>query len=594
LAKNTPLSNLYPARGFKVFKRLFQKFNHSTDRIMSIRFCLSYLFYLLIFSNIMAQTPRELAERISRRVVTDTKFEFQKQPVKWEQERVAILNFEVLPNFKKGKKWVVYSKIIRPKGGDTEGVLGLSADAGTVVIYLDDTKIFEKTIQTQRAEVVRIDYELLHFSENMGFKTTRDSSQLTIFYQPKTRFAKLYLSILEKKSGMTLTSWKFDKWGIEKQQTKKPIIAGWQGLDTFPTPSVSTLEKGNQNTADWRYYNGTLAIAMHDTWLHFGLDNLKPFLKNHVRFFMDNVLIINAERKKYGLIDSPFSLYFRGKLLDDLGMQTAALALSNTYTNRDSKLFERQKALITEGVEKIKTRVPTLPDGTFTRLTPDSLTVQSDDLMMGGYAFLRMGLAERNGDYIKTAAEQSLNFHKYLFDPSSNLYRHAFSTKTGQQSCCSWGRGMGWMLLVNTDLLKKWGEKVDNTPPQYKAEILKNFQVSCAALLKYQAKNGGFHQILTDTTTYLETSATAMFVYAFAEGVNNGWLPKADYEAAILKGWNFLKTQIQADGTVKNIVRGTPILPTAKAYNQQKTNVSDPRGLGAVLWACAAMDRFLK
>jgi rhamnogalacturonyl hydrolase YesR len=246
-----------------------------------------------------------------------------------------------------------------------------------------------------------------------------------------------------------------------------------------------------------------------------------------------------------------------------------------------------------------------LSDGTFTRVTPDSLTVQSDDLMMGGYALLRTALAQRRPSLIADVVAQSRGFHQYLLDKQTGLYRHAYSTKTGEQSCCSWARGMGWMMLVNTDLLKElspktsvFGDAIFSHLPFGKdvesLGILKNYKASCAALLKYQAKNGGFHEVLTDSTTYIETSATAMFVYAFAEGVNNGWLPKADYEAAILRGWSYLKTQIQEDGRVKNIVRGTPILPTADAYNKQKVNLNDPRGLGAMLWVCRAMDRFLK
>jgi unsaturated rhamnogalacturonyl hydrolase len=115
-------------------------------------------------------------------------------------------------------------------------------------------------------------------------------------------------------------------------------------------------------------------------------------------------------------------------------------------------------------------------------------------------------------------------------------------------------------------------------------------------VVTYVHPRATFIKIETDTgiSGWGETSATATFVYAFAEGVNNGWLPKAQYEAAILRGWSYLKTQIQEDGNVKNIVRGTPILPTAEAYNKQKANTSDPRGLGAMLWVCIAMNRFLK
>ncbi len=546
-------------------------------------------FFIFTFiNNLLAQTPRELAERIGNRIIADAKFEFQKSPVKWEQERVAILNFEILTKFKKGKKWVVYSKIIHPKGSNTEGVLGLSADAGELSIFINNNKVFYKKIETPHAQIERVDYEYIRFSENIFFDLRQDTSVLMLFYTPKTKSGKVYLSLMETESRMTLTSWKFDKWQIERQELSenKSFIPSWKGLDTFPTPTVSTLANGNQNMADWRYYNGTLALAIHDTWQHFGMDKFKPYLNNYTRFFIDNMPKIKVEREKYGLIDSPFSLYFRGKLLDDLGMQTAALALSNEYTIKESDLYKTQDKFIIDGLEKIKNNVPTLPDGTFTRVTPDSLTVQSDDLMMGGYAYLRIGLAQKRLDLIEKAAQQSLNFHKYLLDKNTDLYRHAYSTKTEQQSCCAWGRGMGWMILVNTELLK-------NKTPNFDA-ILKNYKASCEALLKVQNENGSFNQILTDKTTYLETSATAMFIYAFAEGVNNGWLPKTQYEAAILRGWSYLKSQIQEDGKVKNIVRGTPILPTADAYNKQKANTNDPRGLGALLWVCTAMDNYLK
>lgn len=125
------------------------------------------------------------------------------------------------------------------------------------------------------------------------------------------------------------------------------------------------------------------------------------------------------------------------------------------------------------------------------------------------------------------------------------------------------------MMLVNTELLK-------NKTPNFD-DILKNFTVSCDALLKIQNNNGSFNQILIDKTSYLETSATAMFIFAFAEGVNNGWLPKDKYEAAILRGYNFIKSKVRETGEIEGIVRGTPILPTAEAYNKQKTPLNDPR-----------------
>jgi rhamnogalacturonyl hydrolase YesR len=532
---------------------------------------------LLIQYIATAQTPRELADRIGNRIIADTKFEFEKMPMKFEQEKVHIFDFSQLKNYKPAELYLeqfnvtVDSSLIGKKGLS----FGISSTSGMITVNFQfDEKKYNRIRaykSTKLAGIKRIDYDLIEFDTSQTILFDTSHAVLTILFAPDTTLeSRVYLGIFDEHKTML--------GGLKITPTD---TAAWK-----PTPSVSTLAKGNQNMVDWRYYNGTLAIAMHDAWLHFGIDKFKPYLNNHINFFLENRDKIKAERDKYGLIDSPFSLYFRGMLLDDLGMQTAAVALSNNYTIQETKTFKTQTDLIQDGLEKIKKNVPTLPDGTFTRVTPDSLTVQSDDLMMGGYAYLRMGLSMKKPEYVAEAAKQSLNFHKYLLDKQTGLYRHAYSTKTGQQSCCSWARGMGWMMLVNTELLK-------NTPPQYET-ILANYKASCEALLKFQNENGSFNQVLTDKTTYLETSATAMFVYAFAEGVNKGWLPKAQFESAILRGWSYLKTQIQEDGNVKNIVRGTPILPTTEAYNKQKANTSDPRGLGAMLWVCMAMDKYFK
>jgi rhamnogalacturonyl hydrolase YesR len=533
--------------------------------------------FLLFATTIFAQTPRELAERMGNRIVADTKFEFELSPMKLEQEKVHIFDFSQLKNYKPNQLYLEQFNIEIDKNlvGKKGLSFGLSSTSGMITVnfqlkYGNFSRI-RAYKSTKLASVKRIDYDLIEFDTTklIVFDTTH--AVLSILFAPDTAIeSRVYLGVFDENKTMLS--------GLKITPTD---TAAWK-----PTPSVSTLANGNQNRTDWRYYNGTMAIALHDTWQYFGIDKFKTYLNNHVEFFINNMPKIRAEREKYGLIESPFSLYFRGMLLDDMGMQTAAVALSNQYTTPKSVLFKKKEDIIAQTLHRIKNNVPTLPDGTFTRVTPDSLTVQSDDLMMGGYAYLRMGLAQNKPEWIAEAAKQSLNFHKYLLDKQTGLYRHAYSSKTGQQSCCSWARGMGWMMLVNAGLLK-------NKTPQYDA-ILKNFQASCAALLKVQNDNGSFNQILTDKTTYLETSATAIFVYAFAEGVNNGWLPKAQYETAILRGWSYLKTQIQEDGNVKNIVRGTPILPTAEAYNKQKANTSDPRGLGAMLWVCQAMDRFLK
>ena len=58
-----------------------------------------------------------------------------------------------------------------------------------------------------------------------------------------------------------------------------------------------------------------------------------------------------------------------------------------------------------------------------------------------------------------------------------------------------------------------------------------------AALLKWQRPNGLWGQLVDDPESYDETSATAMFAYAFAEGVRAGVLGD-EYLAAAKKAFH--------------------------------------------------------
>ena len=107
------------------------------------------------------------------------------------------------------------------------------------------------------------------------------------------------------------------------------------------------------------------------------------------------------------------------------------------------------------------------------------------------------------------------------------------------------------------------------------------------------AADGRWHQVLDEPSTFLETSATAMFTFALATGVVEGWLPRAQYEAPVRAAWAGLLRAVREDGTVDGICQGTPVELDVAAYNSRSTlyNMSDP-GLGAVFRAAMAMQRY--
>jgi unsaturated rhamnogalacturonyl hydrolase len=109
---------------------------------------------------------------------------------------------------------------------------------------------------------------------------------------------------------------------------------------------------------------------------------------------------------------------------------------------------------------------------------------------------------------------------------------------------------MGWYAMAMVDVL-------DYFPTNHPArpEIIARFQKLCAGVVKYQdPKTGLWWQVIDQgdrKRNYLEATASSMFVYAMAKGINRGYLPRS-YEPAVLKGYRgIIENLIKSDGNGK-------------------------------------------
>ena len=124
-------------------------------------------------------------------------------------------------------------------------------------------------------------------------------------------------------------------------------------------------------------------------------------------------------------------------------------------------------------------------------------------------------------------------------------------------------------------------------------ELLQNFKMHAGNLSLYQNKQDGkWHNLLNDPSTFTETSATAMILTALLRGLEFDWLDES-YLKTAEKAWNGLKTSIDLDGTVHDIIGETGIKNTSEDYCPKSTKFMDAApGLGAVLRALAAVIKF--
>ena len=149
-------------------------------------------------------------------------------------------------------------------------------------------------------------------------------------------------------------------------------------------------------------------------------------------------------------------------------------------------------------------------------------------------------------------AKQIRLMDEHSHDAKSGLFYHGWDDKRTQvwanpASGCSsnfWGRAIGWYAMALVDTL-------DFFPTNHPArkDILATFQKLAAGVVQHQDPASGVWWQVMDQDgkkgNYLEATASAMFVYALAKGVNKNYLPP-DCVPAILKGYQ---------GIIKNFIR---------------------------------------
>lgn len=322
---------------------------------------------------------------------------------------------------------------------------------------------------------------------------------------------------------------------------------------------------------EWRYVNGVLNMAM----LHLGeaVDGKKytDFVLNNYRFLFANKPYF---QKQYdaGIWDYGYGRFLRMGSLDDCGAMTAALVEANRIDPHDEygKYIDKTADYIMNGQSR-------LPDGIFSRGSAEHSTVWLDDLYMSVSFLANRGAYYNDTAALNTAARQVVKFTRLLYDINERLYFHCYYDYLKEPGVAHWSRANGWCIFAQSMLLSAIPE---NHP--MREELLRIFRQQVNGFARYQDKSGMWHQLLDKPDSYLETSTTAMFAYAVAKGVNNGWLEK-DYASIALRAWEGIKMYITYNGEVKNICKGTGISHDLVFYYERPTPLNDVHGLGAVI-----------
>lgn len=338
---------------------------------------------------------------------------------------------------------------------------------------------------------------------------------------------------------------------------------------------------------NWHYTNGVTHIALMELANKTGekkyddyvLKNMNfVFNEGNLDFFKKQYDQSMKEEGWHGVRKLSWHMIFRGKRLDDNGPMGASLI--------DLQMKQPKKAFlnyINETADHLKYAEPRLEDGTIARIWPHVNTIWADDAFMAISFLARMGKMTGDTKYIDDAANQVINYHKYLWCPEKNIFYHCYHTDNKEHGVAYWSRANGWVFMATADLLDVMPE---NHP--LRAEVLECFKRQCSGAARYQGKNGLWHQLLDKEDSYEEITGTSMFVFGIARGVKHGWL-HPDFIYVAEQGLKGMLSKVSENGDVTTICVGTGIMPSTAYYYNRPTQVNDPMGEGPVLRALIEM-----
>lgn len=559
------------------------------------------IFILALSSSLLSQDAESVLQTtkdVADKIIRETSFDYKIEP---------LIN-NLWPYFQTltSDGGVVVAKASIESKQQMEVILGLSFE-GSIAVFINNKKVFSGT--SDELQILEYTYSRFNVQEMVPIALEEGANQVTLLCEGGA--VKVMMHPINEHNEphqdvafLSLVSEPFEsKWLIsgpysdsnENELLKIATVDNetnytengkfWR-VPSMPLVRQLTIPKHSSFQkhpySEWHYANGGTMLGLLNLYEVSEDERYFEFVKQFTSHVKNNM---EKDRWQFehvpALRGAQFRL-FRLVMLDDSGGPALPFVeLKKTYDIAD------YDEILTDVLDQVSNQQDRLPDNTLCRSEPEVNTIWGDDLFMSTPFLCRMALATDNIDLFDDVAHQVIQFNKYLMNPETGLYYHGYYADKGEAAPFEWGRANGWVTWAMSEVLLLMPKDHKNY------ETIKDiYQNHLASLVKYQNKNGIWHQILTDPSTYEETSCTAMYTLSIARGINNGWIDD-NYRKNVLAGWRAIENKIGDDGTVSRICRGTGIGESVAFYNGRQTFDHDPRGLGAVLTAGTEVYRML-
>lgn len=332
----------------------------------------------------------------------------------------------------------------------------------------------------------------------------------------------------------------------------------------------------------WNYERGVLLYGIQEVWKRTRNPKYLAFVKNRTDAFVTSNGSISTYKKTDYTLDNIRSgtvLLFFWKITGQSMYKAAADLLRDQLRSQ-----------------------PRTKEGGFWHKEVYPYQMWLDGLFMAEPFYAQYAALLDEPKDFDDIALQFILMEKHARDPKTGLLYHGYDESRQQAwanpvtgtSPSFWGRAVGWYFIALVDTL--------DTFPAYhskREELVAILQRLAIAIAKVQdPKTGVWWEVLDQGSrqgNYLESSASSMFVYGYAKGVNKGYLSKW-YKNVYENGFQGIVQQFvqpRPDGGVdltKTVsvggLGGTPYRNgTFEYYISEKVVTNDAKGVGPFLLA---------
>lgn len=343
----------------------------------------------------------------------------------------------------------------------------------------------------------------------------------------------------------------------------------------------SELERGQFRLTSYEW--GVTYSAMLHVAEITGDGRYRDYAANRFKFLAD-VAPYYEKLQNQGVSEYQMVKVVHPEALDDAGAVCASMIRGQLMGIKFNS-----RPLIDRYIDYIMHKEYRLSDGTFARNRPQHNTVWLDDMYMAIPAIAWMGKITGDNKYYDEVLKQISLFKSRMWLPEKQLFRHGWVESMDPHPSFHWARANGWAILTLTEVLDVLPE---NYPGRH--EVLQLYKEHIAGIAATQSGEGFWHQLLDRNDSYLETSATAIFTYCIARGINNRWLDPLAYGPVATLGWHAVSTKVNKAGEVEGTCVGTGMGFDPAFYYYRPVHKYAAHGYGPVLLAGAEIIALMK